>query len=72
MVSNVVTASQSDEERTLTGTPSGSATNEEGESGSLGVLWSEEDSGLAEVPAPTTAAESASPDKADDSESAPR
>ena len=29
VASGVVTASQSDEERTLTGTPSGSATNEE-------------------------------------------
>ena len=37
VVSGVVTASQSDEERTLTGTPSGSATNEEGASGSFGV-----------------------------------
>ena len=35
VASGVVTASQSDEERTLTGTPSGSATNEEGASGSL-------------------------------------
>ena len=34
VVSGVVTASQSDEERTLTGTPSGSATNEEEASGS--------------------------------------
>ena len=42
VASGVVTASQSDEERTLTGTPSGSATNEEGVSGSLGVSWSEE------------------------------
>ena len=33
----VVTASQSYEERTLTDTPFGSATNEEGVSGSLGV-----------------------------------
>ena len=32
VVSFVVTASQSDEECTLTGTPSGSATNEEGAS----------------------------------------
>ena len=32
MASGVVTASQSDEERTLTGTPSGSATNEDGAS----------------------------------------
>ena len=30
VASGIVTASQSDEERTLTGTPSGSATNEEG------------------------------------------
>ena len=37
VASGIVTASQSDEERTLTGTPSGSATNEEGASGSLGV-----------------------------------
>ena len=35
LASSVVTASQSHEERTLTGTPSGSATNEEGASGSL-------------------------------------
>ena len=37
VASGVVTAFQSDEERTLTGTPSGSARNEEGASGSLGV-----------------------------------
>ena len=55
----VVTASQSDEKRTLTATPSGLATNEEGASGSLGVSLSEEASGSAEVPAPATAAESA-------------
>ena len=53
VTSGVVIASQSDEECTLTGTPSGSATNEEGASGSLGVSWSEEASGSAEVPAPT-------------------
>ena len=41
VASNVVTASQSDEERTLTGTPSKSATHEEGASVSLGVLWSQ-------------------------------
>ena len=58
--SGVVTASQSDEERTLTGTPSRSATNEEGASGSLGVSWSVEASGFAEVPAPATPAVSAS------------
>ena len=40
--SGVVTASLSDEERTLTGTPSGTATQEELLSGSLGVLWPEE------------------------------
>ena len=56
VASGVVTASQSDEERTLTGTPSGSATNEEGASGSLGVSWSEEVSDATEVPAPATAA----------------
>ena len=66
---SVVTASQSDEERTLTVTPSGSATNEEGASGSLGVSWSEEASGSAEVPAPATAAASTSADEADSSES---
>ena len=69
VASGVVTASQSDEERTLTGTPSGSATNEEGASGSLGVSWSEEASGSAEVPAPATAAASASSDEADSSDS---
>ena len=37
VASGIVTSSQSDEEHTLTGTPSGSATNEEGVSGSLGV-----------------------------------
>ena len=56
----IITASQSDEERTLTGTPSGSATNEEGASGSLGVSWLEEASGSAEVPAPATVAASSS------------
>ena len=35
LVSGVVTFSQSDEKRTLTGTPSNSATQEEGMSGSL-------------------------------------
>ena len=67
--SGVVTSSQSNEERTLTGTPYGSATNEEGASGSLGVSWLEEASGSAEVPAPATAAASASSDEADSSES---
>ena len=37
VASSVVAASQFDEERTLTGTPFGSANNDEGESGSLGV-----------------------------------
>ena len=41
IASDVVIASQSDEEGTLTGTSSGSATNEERMSGSLGVSWSE-------------------------------
>ena len=61
--SGIVTSSQSYVERILTGTPSGSATNEEGASGYLGVYWSEEDSGSADVPAPATAAASASSDK---------
>ena len=68
VASGVVTASQSDEERTLTGTASGSATNEEGASGSLGVSWSEEALGSAEVPAPATTATSASSDEADSSD----
>ena len=69
VASGVVTASQSDEERTLTGTPSGSATNEEGASGSLGVSWSEEASGSAEVPTPATAAASTSFNEANSSDS---
>ena len=69
VASGVVTASQSDEECTLTGTPSGSTTNEEGASGSLEVSWSEEASGSAEVPAPATSAVSASSDLANSSES---
>ena len=69
VASGVVTASQSNKECTLTGTPSGSATNEEGASGSLGVSWSEEASGSAEVPAPATVVESASSDEADSSNS---
>ena len=69
VASRVVIASQSDEERTLTGTPSRSATNEEAVSGSLGVSWSEEASGSAKVPAPATAAVSATSDEADSSES---
>ena len=54
--------------RTLTGTPSGLATNEEGAFGSLGVSWSEEASGSAEVPTPATAAAVASFDEADSSD----
>ena len=69
VASGVVTASQSDEERILTGTPSGSATNEERASGSLGKSWSEEASGSAEVSTPVTAAASASSDEADSSDS---
>ena len=69
MASGVVTASQSDEERTLIGTPSRSATNEEGVSGSLGVSWSEEASRSIEVHASSTAAQSTSFDEADSSES---
>ena len=69
VASGVVTASQFDEERTLTGTPSWSATNEEGASVSLGVSWLEEDFGSAKVPAPATAAHSASSDEADSSDS---
>ena len=69
VASGVVTGSQSDEERTLTGTPSGSATNEQGASVSLGVSWSKESSGSVEVPAPATAAASASFDEADNSKS---
>ena len=68
VASGVFTASQSDEECTLTGTPSGSATNEEGAFGSLGVSWSEEASGSAEVPTPATAAAVASFDEADSSD----
>ena len=71
VASDVVTSSQFDEELTLTGRPSGSTTNEEGAYGSLGVLWLEEASGSAKVPAPATAAMSALSDKADSSESTP-
>ena len=63
--SGVVATSQSDEERTLTGTTSRSAANEEGAFGSFGVSWSEEASGFAEVPAPATTAASASSDETD-------
>ena len=71
MASGVVTASQYDDECTLTGTPSGSATHKEGASRSLGVSWSEEASGFAEVPALATAAHSSLSDGADSSESTP-
>ena len=67
VASGVITASQLDEERTLTGTPSWSATNEEGTSGSLRVSWSEEASDSSEVPAPATAVVSASSFEADSS-----
>ena len=60
VASGIVTASQSDEERTLTGTPSGFATNEEGASDSLGVSWLEKVSGSIEVSAPSTATQSSS------------
>ena len=71
VASGVVTTSQFYEDRTLTGTPFGSATHEEGVSGSLGASWSEENSGSAEVPAPATGAQSASSDDADSSEFTP-
>ena len=61
----VVTTAQSDEERTVTGIPSGSATQVEGVSGSLGVFLSEEASRSTELPAPATAAMFASFDEAD-------
>ena len=64
-------ASLSDEECTLTDTPSWSATNEEEASGSLGVLWSEEASRSTDVPAPATAPQTASSDEADSSEFTP-
>ena len=67
--SGVVTTFQSDEERTVTGTPSGSATHEEGASGSLGVSWSEEASDSAEVSSPANVAASASSNEADSSDS---
>nr|XP_010324809.1 uncharacterized protein LOC104648697 [Solanum lycopersicum] len=69
VASSVITTSQSDEERTLTDIPSGSATNEKRASGSLGVSWSEEASGSAEVTAPANTAASAFSDDADSSDS---
>lgn len=71
VASGVVIASQSDEKRTLAGTPSRSATNEEVASVSLGVSWTEEAYESDDVPAPTTAAASTSSDEADSSESTP-
>ncbi|XP_069155678.1 uncharacterized protein [Solanum lycopersicum] len=59
------------EERTLTDTPSGSATQEEGASGSLGVSWSKEASKSVEVSAPATDALSTSSDEADNPDSTP-
>ena len=41
----------------MIGTPSGSATHEEEAFASLGVSWSEEASGSAEVPSPATSAQ---------------
>ena len=69
VASGVVTSSQSDEERTLAGTPSGSATTKEGASVSLGVSWSEEASGSPKVPTIATPVASASSDEAKSSES---
>nr|XP_025886960.1 uncharacterized protein LOC112941567 [Solanum lycopersicum] len=69
VASGVVTASQSDEECTLTGTPSGSAINDEGASVSFGVSWSEESSDSSQVLVPATTAASASSDEADSSDS---
>ena len=71
MAFGVVIASYSSEESTLTSTPSGSATHEEVESGSLGVSWSEEASGCAEVPIPAIGAQSASSDEGDSSHYTP-
>ena len=65
MASGIVAAFQSDEELTVTGTPSKSASHEEGASFSLGVSWSEEASGSVEVHAPATDAQSASSDGSD-------
>ena len=72
MASSVVFVSQSHEERTLTGTPSGSVTQEEGASGSLGVLWSEKISGSADISAAATATQSYSSDEGDSHDSTPR
>ena len=53
----------------MTSSPFGSPTHEEGESGSLGVLWSDKASGSTEFPAPATAAQSSSSNNADSLES---
>ena len=71
MESGVVTASQFYEERTLTCTPFGSATLEEGASDSLRVSWLEESYGSAEVSEPATAAQSTLSDDADNPDSIP-
>ena len=71
VVSGVVTASQYDEERTLTDTPYRSTTHEEGASSCLGVLLSEEASRSAEVPALAISAQPASFDEADSPDSTP-
>ena len=71
VTSGLVTTFQSDEERTLTDTPSRSTTHGEGASGSLGVSWLEEASRSAEVLAAATAAQSISSDEADSLQSTP-
>ena len=71
VASGVITASQSDKGRTHTGTPSGSATHEEGASGSLGVSWSVEAFGSTKVLAPTTDTQSASSNEAESPDSTP-
>ena len=64
VASGVVTASQCDDERTLTGTTSGSTTHKQGG-------WSEEVSVYAEVLAPAIATQSTSSDEADNPNSTP-
>lgn len=60
VASSVVTTSQSNEERTLTGTPSGSAAVCEVSSGSAEAFGSEEDSSLQGDTTPSTSVHSAS------------
>ena len=55
----------------MTSIPSGLAPNEERAFRYLGVSWSQEASGFAEVPAPTTAAQSALSNEAESLESTP-